>query len=139
VVGDSFAAPYDAVWDATLRNLGVIRIQVADKAAGRIETEPYAFAFVVGEAPPGPRGPILLAAQDPHGMVLAQSGSGGSKPTQVVWIALHISLTRGSPNLTHVQVEPWVHDSMLPGFMPGPYNSPWGDLFAKIRSSLGGR
>ncbi len=137
--GDSFPAPYDAVWDATLKSLGVLKLLAADKAAGRIETEPFPFAFTVGLAPAPPREPVRLAVLDPAAVRLAQGGSGDGRPTQVLWIAMRITVSRGGENLTHVQVEPRIHDSLVGGFTPGPTNNPWVDLFARIRGSLGSR
>lgn len=137
-VGDSFAAPYDAVWDATLKNLGVLRLRVADKGTGRIETEPFPFAFVVGRRPGRPHQAVRLASREPDRIRLAQDGSDG-RATQVLWIAMLITVRRAGDNRTDVLVEPRVHDAFLMLFTPGPTNSPWGDLFAKIRSSLGGR
>lgn len=137
-VGDTFAAPYDAVWDATLKGLGVLKLLVADKAAGRIETEPFPFAFTVGRAPARPRGPVHLASLDPPAGLLAQDGS-DSHATQVLWIALHITVRRAGENRTDVLVEPRIHDRLVAGFTPGPTNNPWSDLFARIRSRLGTR
>lgn len=48
-VGQSYAAPYDAVWDATLKSLGAVKPVVADKARGRIETEQYTFYMGRGQ------------------------------------------------------------------------------------------
>ncbi len=109
-VGASFAAPYDAVWDATLKGLGVVKLRVADKATGRIETEPFSFAYPIG------------------------SGQGGN--TQVLWIALQIHVSQAGENRVNVRVEPQVHDALLHGFTPGPTNNPWADLFAKIAGQL---
>jgi hypothetical protein len=64
-VGDTFGAPYDVVWDATLKNLGVLKIVVADKPAGRIETEPFPFTFTVGSGPGGAPGPLLRVSLVP--------------------------------------------------------------------------
>ena len=141
-VAETFPAPYDAVWDATVQSLGVIRMRTAQKGVGLIETEPFPFTYVMGSnAPSHHEAPLLLASSDPGSLVLAQSGgSGGGRPTQVVWIAMLITVSRTTPDATQVQVEPRVHDALIPGaFMPGPYNSPWGDLFARIRNTLGRR
>ncbi len=108
-VGATFVAPYDAVWDATLKGLGILKLPVADKATGRIETEPFSFAFPIG------------------------SGQGGN--TQVMWISLKITV-RQAGDRTNLQVAPYVHDALLEGFSPGPTNSPWADLFAKVASQL---
>lgn len=112
-VGASFAASYDAVWDATLRGLGVVKLVVADKAAGRIQTEPYTFIYPTG---PG------------------QEGN-----TQILSVALHITVQREAQGRTTVQVIPHIHDSLLLGFTPGPTNNPWSDLFGKIATYLGAR
>ncbi len=48
-VGNTFAAPYEAVWDATLQSLGVVKLLVADKGQGRIETEPFPFKVDFGD------------------------------------------------------------------------------------------
>jgi len=109
-VGASFAAPYDGVWDATLKSLGVLKLPVADKASGLIETEAFPFAFVVGGS---------------------QNGN-----TQVIWVSLRITLSRAGEDRTTVQVEPRIVDSLLNGFTPGPTNNPWADLFARIGSAL---
>ena len=137
-VGDTFEAAYDAVWDATLRNLGVLKTPVADKATGRIETEPFPFAFTVGSAPGGARGLVHRAALGSAPIRLAQDGNDG-KATQVLWFSMLITVRRAGANRTDVLVVPRIHESLLLGFTPGPTNSPWGDLFAKIRSSLGRR
>ena len=140
-VGDTFDAPYDAVWDATLRNLGVLKLAVADKAAGRIETEPFPFAFTVGKSPAAPERLVRPAAWGPREasrLWLAQDGNDG-KATQVLWFSMLITVRRAGATRTDVLVIPRIHESLLAGFTPGPYNSPWGDLFAKIHSFLGGR
>ena len=110
-VGDAYAASYDAVWDATLKSLGVLRLPVADKAAGRIETEEFPFVFVVGGSHTG--------------------------NTQVIWITMRISVSRAADNRTLVQVETRINNALLAGFTPGPTNNPWADLFARIRANLG--
>ena len=139
-VGDTFGAPYDVVWDATLKNLGVLKILVADKAAGRIETESFPFAFTVRRRPSGASDLLVPASLDPGASpLLAQDGNDG-RATQVLWISMQINVVRASEaNKTHVLVQPRVHDQLLMLFTPGPTNSPWGDLFAKIHSFLGGR
>ncbi len=111
-VGDSFAAPYDVVWDATLRSLGVVKTRVVDKGTGRIETEPFSFAYNVG---------------------------GRNGGTQVIWVSFNIQVVRAADNRTELQVTPLIHDSLLSGFTPGPTNNPWQDLFARIRTQLGSR
>ncbi len=111
-VGDTLAAPYDAVWEATLRSLGAVKVHLADKTRGQIETEDFPFAFGVG---PGIDG-----------------------GTQVIWVSFAIAL-RADGQRTHVQVQPRVHHALLDGFTPGPISNPWVDLFARIRNYLGGR
>ncbi len=138
-VGDTFPASYDAVWDATLKSLGVLKLLAQDKAAGRIETEPFPFVFTLGRAPARQREPMRLAALAPGGVLLSQGGAGDNRPTQVLWIAMRISVIRAGETQTHVQVEPRIHDALLAGFTPGPTNNPWVDLFARIRGSLGAR
>ena len=121
-VADSFPAPYDAVWDATVRSLGVVKLLVADKAGGRIETEAFPFNYVVGEAPSRPDGPIRLAALAPHGGFLAQDSSGGGggvRATQVVWISMHIALNRMGADRTQVQVTPTITTRCSRGSRPG--------------------
>ncbi len=110
---ETFRAPYDAVWDATLKGLGIVKLRVIDKATGRIETEPFSFAFPIG------------------------SGQGGN--TQVLWIALKIDVRQTGENRIAVRVEPQVHHALLYGFTPGPTNNPWVDLFGKIANQLGAR
>jgi hypothetical protein len=112
-VGATFDAPFDGVWDATLRSLGAVRAITADKATGRIETEAYSFGFVVGGS---------------------QNGN-----TQVIWVSLRITVIRAADGRTIVQVEPRIEDSLLNGFTPGPTNNPWADLFARIGSALKAR
>jgi hypothetical protein len=94
-VGDSFAAPYGAVWDATLRGLGVVKTTLADKATG------------------------------------FQGG------TQVISVSFRIQVVRAGENRTDVVVTPFIHDSLLSGFTPGPTNNPWLDLFARMHNQLG--
>ena len=112
-VGTTFAAPYDVVWDATLKSLGVLKLPVADKPGGLIETQVYPFNFVVGGS---------------------QNGN-----TQVIWVVLRITLSRAGEDRTTVQVEPRIVDSLFGEATPGPTNNPWADLFARIQERLGGR
>ena len=107
----AFDASYDSVWDATLKSLGVVKVLTADKGQGRIETEPFPFRY--------------------------QAGSGLDGGTQVIWVSFALRLTRGDGRQTLVQAEPRVHDALLAGFLPGPTNNPWQDLFVRIRSNLG--
>ncbi len=113
LVGATFAAPYDGVWDATLKSLGVVKVPVADRATGRIETEAFPFAF--------------------------PTAGGQGLATNVLWIAMRITVSRTGENSTTVQVEPLVHDALQAGFSPGPTNNPWADLFARIQERLGAR
>ncbi len=131
-VGASFAAPYEAVWEATLKSLGVIPLRRADRVTGRIETEAFPFTYTVGAAPTAP--PLRLATAVP-GPWLAQDS--GAIPTQVIWIAMSITVIRAGEARTDVQVVPSIHDALLSGFTPGPTNNAWVDLFARIRSHLG--
>jgi len=112
-VGNTFTGTYDAVWDATLKSFGVVKIVAADKATGRIETEPYPFNYSI--AP----------------------GLNGS--TQVIWVSMRVTVARTADNQTSLQVEPLIHDSLVSGFTPGPTNNPWQDLFGRIRGNLGVR
>jgi len=109
-VGETFAAPYDAVWEATLKGLGAVKAQLADKTRGQIETEDFPFAFAVG--------------------------AGIDRGTQVIWVSFAIAV-RADGQRTHVQVQPRVHHALLNGFTPGPISNPWVDLFARIRGHLG--
>ncbi len=107
-VGATFGASYDTVWEAARGSLGVIRLPVVDKAQGRIESEPFSFAFpAAGNA------------------------------TQVLWVSLVITVSRADAQRTNVLVQTRVHDALLAGFMPGPTNNPWLDFFARIRTHLG--
>jgi hypothetical protein len=107
-VGATFGAPYGTVWEAARGSLGAVGLPVADKAQGRIESEPYSFAFpAAGDA------------------------------TQVIWVSLAITVGRGDDQHTNVLVQPRVHDALLNGFTPGPTNNPWQDFFARVKDSLG--
>ena len=112
-VGSTFAAPYDVVWDATLKSLGVLKTPVADKATGRIETEPFSFVFT--------------------------TGGGQAGGTQVISVSFQINVIRNGETRTDLQVVPQIHHSLLYGFTPGPTNNPWLDLFARIQTRLGTR
>lgn len=107
-VGATFGAPYEAVWDAARGSLGAVRLPVVDKAQGRIESEPYSFAFPAG-----------------------------GDATQVIWVSLAITVSREDAQHTNVLVQPLVHDALLAGFTPGPTNNPWQDFFARMEDSLG--
>jgi hypothetical protein len=112
-VSASFAAPYDRVWDATLKGLGVVKLLVADKATGRIQTEPYSFSY------------LTTSAQDAS--------------MQVIQVALQIQVSQAAGNTVTIQVNPELHDSLFSGFTPGPTNNPWTDLFSKIADQLRAR
>ncbi len=108
---ETFRAPYEMVWDATLRSLGIVPIRVADKSAGRIETDVYVFVFSVQ--------------------------NGGARPTQAIWADLTIQVRPIAPEATHVAVQARVHNALLRGFFPGgSINTPWADMFAKIHAYL---
>jgi hypothetical protein len=109
-VGASFAAPYDRVWDATLQSMGIVKLLVADKATGRIQTEPYSFSYFIG----GP--------------------NGGS--TQAIQVALQIEVRETPGSGVTVQVSPEYSSLLFGGFTPGPTNNPWADLFARIADRL---
>ena len=108
-VGATFGATYETEWEAARGSLGVVRLPVVDKAQGRIESEPYSFAFPAG-----------------------------GDATQVIWVSLAITVSRGDGEHTNVLVQPRVHDALLTGFMPGPTNNPWQDFFARMEDSLRG-
>lgn len=112
-VADTLAGSYDAVWDATLKSFGVVKITTADKATGRIETEAYPFNYSIGPGVPG--------------------------GTQVIWVSMRVTVARTTDNRTTIQVVPFIHDSLVSGFTPGPTNNPWQDLFGRIRGNLGAR
>ncbi len=136
-VGATFAAPYDAVWEATLKSLGAPILQVADKATGRIETDPFPFAYTAGRTPAHSPQLIRLAGLGGGGVVLSQRGGDGPRPTQVIWIAMTISVIRVAASRTDMQVEPRIFDSARADFIPGPTDSPWVDLSARISARLG--
>ena len=80
---------------------------MVDKAQGRIETQPFSVAFpAVGGA------------------------------TQVLWVSLRSAVVDLEPQHTCLQAQARVHDAVFPGFMPGPANNPWLDLFAGIQVQL---
>ncbi len=107
-VGDTIDAPYDAVWGASLKSLGVLQLPLVDKATGRIDTEPFTFVFGFG-----------------------------NDATQVIWVSLDVTVRPVDSQHTNIQVRPRVHHSLLLGVRPGPTNNPWLDFFARIRSRLG--
>lgn len=117
--GTAFRAPYEAVWDATLQSLGVVRPAIADRAQGRIVTDRYTF------------------------MMPVQGGGGrtGSAFMQVLSVSLEILVRPAPEGATAVQVQTTIHDAQQYGFWPGAGgpNSPEGDLFARIASRLAGR
>lgn len=134
---ETFRAPYEAVWEATLRSLGIVPIKVADKAAGRIETEVYVFVFPVGKTTP-PTAGTRRAALGSDNLILAQMGGGGARPTQAIWADLTIQVRPTGLDATQVAIQARVHNALLRGLYPGGYtNTPWADIFAKIRAQLG--
>ncbi len=54
----------------------------------------------------------------------------------MIWVDLMILVRSVRPDVTEVRVETRVHHALHYGVYPGPTNSPWGDLFAKIRAQL---
>lgn len=107
---ETYAASYDAVWEATLQSLGAAKPMVADKARGRIESDVFSFRFGFGD-----------------------------DASQTIWVSLAITVRRTNATHTAVQVQTRVHDMLLLGPLPGPLNNPWVDLFARIRGNLGFR
>ncbi len=107
-VAESYAAPYDAVWEATLKSLGAVKPVVAEKAQGRIESDEFSFRFGFGD-----------------------------EASQIIWISFAITVSGTDARSTAVQVQTRVHDMLLNGILPGPISNPWVDLFARIRGNLG--
>ena len=66
IVGDTFAAPYEAVWDATLNSLGVVKALVADKAQGRIETDVFPFKLDYADQVVWVSFAITVTSDGPH-------------------------------------------------------------------------
>ncbi len=108
MVTDSFSAPYDSVWDATLRSLGAVKPFIVEKERGFIESDPFFFYF-----------PFAAEA------------------SQSIMLSLAITLRRVDAGHTIVQVQPRVYFMIHDGVLPGPVNNPWADLFARIRGDLG--
>lgn len=108
-VMETFAAPYELVWEATLASLGALKLPVADKAAGRILTEPFS-------------------------TTVAQPGVG---TTQVLWVALLVDVRPLEDGGTQVRVEPRVHHAFHGEERPGALT--WGSLFARIEERLSRR
>ena len=106
-VGDTFAAPYDAVWEAALKSVGAVRTVAANKAQGHIETEPYIFRFGFG-----------------------------SEASQTLLVSLAITLRRIDDRRTEVQVQTRIHDAWLTGMTPGPFSNPWTDYLVRLRENL---
>ena len=106
-VDESYAAPYDAVWEAALKAVGIVRTVRADKVQGRIETEPYIFRFGFGD----------------------DAG-------QTLLVSLTIAVRPAGDRRTEVQVETRVHEALLTGIMPGPFNNPWTDYLIRLRENL---
>jgi hypothetical protein len=110
MVADSFSAPYDAVWDATLRSFGTVKPFIAEKERGFIESDLFFFYFPFA-----------------------------SEASQSIMLSLAITLRRVDAGHTIVQVQPRVYSMVYDGILPGPINNPWADLFARIRDTLGPR
>jgi hypothetical protein len=113
-----FRAPYEAVWNATLQSLGVVRPVVVDQAQGHIVTDQFTFDMPV------------------------QGGMrGGSVFIQILWVSMDILVRPAPDGATAVQAQTTIHDAQQYGFWPGAGgpNSPEGDLFARIASRLPGR
>ena len=107
-VTDAFPAPFEIVWEATLRSLAAAPPTLADKAQGRIESDPFFFRF-----------------------------RSGTRVSQAVLVSLVITLSRADAQHTTVQVQPRVYFMLYDGVLPGPMNNPWADLIASIRDNLG--
>ena len=114
-----FRAPYEAVWSATLRSLGVIPPALVDAPHGRIVTGVFDFNLPVQ----------------------AGMGRSGSVASQILSVSMDILVRPTPEGFTAVQAQTVVHHSMLTGFRPEPGgpNSPEGDLFARISDRLNGR
>ncbi len=108
MVTDSFSAPYDAVWDATLRSLRAVKPFIVEKERGFIESDPFFFYFPFA-----------------------------SEASQSIMVSLAITLRSVDAGHTIVQVQPRVYFMIYDGVLPGPINNPWADLFARIRGDLG--
>lgn len=107
-VTDAFPAPFEIVWEATVRSLAAAPPVLADKAQGRIESGPFFFRF-----------------------------RSGTHVSQAVLVSLVITLSRADAQHTTVQVQPRVYFMLYDGVLPGPMNNPWADLIASIRDNLG--
>ena len=110
MVADTFPAPYDAVWDATLKSLGAAKPFIVQKERDLIESDLFFFTFPIG-----------------------------SEANQSMMLSLAITLRRVDAGHTIVQVQPRVQFMIYDGVLPGPVNNPWADLFARIQERLGGR
>jgi len=108
MVADTFPAPYDAVWDATLKSLGAAKPFIVQKERDLIESDLFFFTFPIG-----------------------------SEANQSMMLSLAITLRRVDAGHTIVQVQPRVQFMIYDGVLPGPVNNPWADLFARIRGNLG--
>jgi hypothetical protein len=108
MVADSFSAPYGAVWDAALSSLGAVKPFIVEKERGFLESDPFFFYFPFG-----------------------------SEASQSIMLSLAITLRRVDAGHTIVQVQPRVYFMIYDGVLPGPVNSPWADLFTRIRGNLG--
>jgi hypothetical protein len=108
MVTATFSAPYEAVWDATLRSLGAVKPFIVQRERDFIESDPFFFCFPIG-----------------------------SEASQSIMVSLSITLRRVHAGHTSVQVQPRVHFMIYDGILPGPVHNPWLDLFARIRGNLG--
>ena len=107
-VTETYAAPYDAVWEATIKSLGAVKPVVAEKAQGRIESGVFSYRFGFAD-----------------------------DASQIIWISFAITVSGTDARSTAVQVQTRVHDMLLTGILPGPISNPWVDMFARIRGNLG--
>ncbi len=108
MVTDAFSAPYEVVWEATLRSLGTAPPALVDNPQGRIESDPFFFYFPFG-----------------------------TRVSQGILVSLAITLNRVDAQHTTVQVQPRVYFMIYEGVLPGPVNNPSADLFVRIRGNLG--
>ncbi len=126
------------MWNATLRSLGIVPIRVADKAAGRIETDVYVFVFPVGKAVPFAH-TTRLAGLGADNLTLAQVGGGGNLPTQAIWATLSIQVRSLAPRATAVDIQTHINHALHYGLYPGGSDiapGPWADVFSRIRAQL---
>ena len=107
-VSETFQAPYDAVWEATLKSLGAAKPFIAEKERGFIESDLFFYYFPFG-----------------------------SEASQSIMFSLAITLRRADAQHTAVWVQPRVFFMIYDGVLPGPTNNPWADFFARLRTNLG--